>query len=153
MIYGTELYSILEELKAKISKCLDDNELDPINKDFFKLFNALITFLDPSNTFSSNEVRELMLLINESCFSNIQKYNLNEKPIKIDGIKEDSIKEYVKGMKLNITNYKTYDPYFLNSVKSNKSLINEVFVAVKLINLSVSCIFNLIDSSEPSPNY
>jgi len=83
-----------------------------------------------------------MKFLNESCFNNIQKYNLNEKPIKIDNIKDENIKEYVKGMKLNITNYKTHDVYYLDSVKSNKSLINDIFVAVKLVNLSVCNIFN-----------
>ena len=142
---------VLDQLKNKITKELDENELDPINKDFFNQFSALINFLEPTRILEGKEIKELMRFINDSCFNNIQKYNLNEKPIKIENIKDESIKEYVKGMKLNIKNYKTYDSYYLDSIKTSKSLINDIFIAVKLVNLSVIfLIFFLLDSIKNS---
>ena len=79
-----------------------------------------------------------MKLLNDSCFNNIQKFNLNEKTINPDNIKDENVKEYLKAMTMNIKNYKNYDVYYLDTLKRKSSLINKIFVAVKLINLSVT---------------
>ena len=86
-----------------------------------------------------------MNYVNDSLFNNIQKYNLNEKPVNEDNLKDENIKDYVKGLKLNILNYLNSDVDYLETLKKKNSLINETFSAVKIINLSVITIFKLLN--------
>lgn len=144
--YGNSLYEILNKLKTKMQNIYDNTENDPVNKDFFNKFETLINFLKPAKIFNENkEIKSLMQYVNDCLFNNIQKYNLNEKPINEDNLKEENIREYVKGLKLNILNYHNWDADYLDTLKKNNSLINELFVAVKLINLSVITIFNYLN--------
>jgi hypothetical protein len=138
LIYGYNIYQKLNKIKEKFIRLLDETESDTLSKDFFKTFDSVLNFLNPTKVITNEkEVKGLMSFINDCCFNNIQKYNLNEKPINEETIKDQSFKEYVKEMKLNILNYQNNDVDFLDTIKSHKSLINELFVAVKLINLSV----------------
>ena len=138
LLYGYYILQILIKIKEKFIKLLDETEADTLSKDFFKTFDSILNFLSPTKIiFNESEVKGLMNYINDCCFNNIQKYNLNEKPINEETIKDQSFKEYVKEMKLNILNYHNNDVDFLDTIKNNKTLINELFVAVKLINLSV----------------
>ena len=124
----------------------DNTEIDPVNKDFFNKFDTLISFLAPTKIFKENkEIKYLMHYVNDCLFNNIQKYNLNEKPINEENLKEENIREYVKGLKLNILNYHNSDVDYLETLKKKNSLINELFVAVKIINLSVITIFNYLN--------
>lgn len=145
LLYGPTLHEILSQLRNKILTTYDNTETDPVNKDFFNKFDSLINFLTPTKIFNDNkDIKPLMNFINECCFNNLQKYNLNEKPINEDNLKDENIKEYVKGLKLNILNYSNSDPEYLETIKKKSSLINELFVAVKIVNLSVITCFNYL---------
>lgn len=123
----------------------DNTETDPVVKDFFYKFDALLNLLQPVRIFSeSREIKSLMSYINDACFNNIQKYNLNEKPVNEDNLKDEHIKDYVKNLKLNISNYMNSDVDYLETIKKKNSLINDLFVAVKIINLSVTLVNYLI---------
>lgn len=86
--------------------------------------------------FDDKNIDAIVNGINESVYNNVQKYNLNVKCINDENVKE-SIRDYVKGMKMNVINHENSDTDFLDSIKTGGSLINEIFVAVKLVNLSV----------------
>jgi hypothetical protein len=145
LLYGSAFYEVLNKLKAKMISLYDSTETDPTIKDFFMRLDAIIDFLYPVNLFNeSKEVKALMSYINDNCFNNIQKYNLNEKPINEDNIKDDNIKDYVKSLKLNILNYFNHDVDYLETVRKKDSLINELFAAVRIVNLSVTILNNLI---------
>jgi len=144
--YGNNLYENLNKLRTKMQNIFDNTENDPVNKDFFNKFDTLISFLAPIKIFNENkEIKYLMHYVNDCLFNNIQKYNLNEKPINEENLKEENIREYVKGLKLNILNYHNSDVDYLETLKKKNSLINELFVAVKIINLSVITIFNYLN--------
>jgi hypothetical protein len=144
--YGNSLHEILNKLRTKMQNIFDNTENDPVNKEFFNKLDTLINFLSPTKIFSENkEIKYLMQYVNDCLFNNVQKYNLNEKPINEDNLKEENIREYVKGLKLNILNYQNSDVDYLETLKKKNSLINELFVAVKIINLSVITIFNYLN--------
>lgn len=145
LIYGGELYSLLTRIYNLVQAIYDKNDTDPVNKDFLMKFEATINFLAPVNILNENkEISFLVTRLNECCFSNIQKYNLNEKPINEDLIKDDNIKEYVKGLKLNVLKHRNKDVGYLDQIQNKHALINELFVAVKLINLSVITFVNYL---------
>jgi hypothetical protein len=144
--YGNTLHETLSKLKIKMQNIYDNTENDPVNKDFFNKFENLINFLAPTKIFTENkDVKSLMTYVNDCLFNNLQKYNLNEKPINEDNLKEENIREYVKGLKLNILHYENLDVDYLDTLKKKNSLINELLVAVKIINLSVITIFNYLN--------
>jgi hypothetical protein len=144
--YGNILHEILSKLRIKMLNIYDNTENDPVNKDFFHKFETLINFLAPTKIFTENrDVKFLMTYVNDCLFNNLQKYNLNEKPINEDNLKEENIRDYVKGLKLNILHYQNSDVDYLDTLKKKNSLINELFVAVKIINLSVITIFNYLN--------
>ena len=99
LLYGSSFYEVFTKLKTKMQIILDNTDSDPVIKDFFIKCDSLINFLYPVNLFNENkEIKVLMNYINDNCFNNIQKYNLNEKPINEDNLKDENIKEYVKGL-------------------------------------------------------
>ena len=145
-LHGPAFHEIFSQLKKKMNAIYDSNDIDPINKNLFNTLDSMINLLKPTKTlFAEKRIDSLVNILNESCFNNVQKYNLNTKTINDENVK-DSIKDYVKGMKMNIINYENSDVDFLDVIKNKGSLINEIFVAVKLVNLSVNFvnyIFNI----------
>jgi hypothetical protein len=138
LLSGSQFHETLTRLKNKMSNSYDHEESDPVIKDFFYKLEGLICLISPIKTFNEgNDIKSIMTYINDICFNNIQKYNLNEKPINEDNLKDENIKDYVKGLKMNIQNYLNNDVEFLDQLKKKNSLISELFVAVKIINLSV----------------
>ncbi len=145
LLYGPVFHDIFIKLHTKLQSSYDNLDMDPVNKEFTSKVEYIINFLACTKIFSdSKEINKLLSYINDCCFSNIQKYNLNEKPVNEDNIKEENTKEYVKGLKLNILNYLNSDADYLQTIKRKDSLINELFVAVKIVNLSVITLFNAI---------
>jgi hypothetical protein len=146
LLYGGTLHDNLSQLKAKLQFHFDNSETDPVNKDFYLKFDCLIGLLHPVKIFTEGkEIKPLMIHLNEILFNNIQKYNLNEKPVNEDNLKDESIKEYVKGLRLNILNYSNSDVDYLDTLKKRNSLINDLFAAVKIVNLSVIVFFKLLN--------
>jgi hypothetical protein len=147
LLYGPSFHDILSELKNKLSHIYDTNEIDPINKNIFGSLDSLINMLKPAKElFEEKNLDTIVNSLNESVFNNVQKYNLNGKCINDENVKE-SIRDYVKGMKMNIINYENSDTDYLDSIKKRGSLINEIFVAVKLVNLSVIFVNIMINIS------
>jgi hypothetical protein len=144
LLYGSDMFDNLQKLQTKMLQAYDKTDKDPVNKEFYHKFESLLNFLQPVKQFSeSKEIKNLMIYINDCLFDNLQKYNLNEKPINEDNLKEESTKQYVKSLKLNILNYNNSDAGFLESLKNRNSLITRVYAAVKIVNLSVITIFNV----------
>ena len=108
-------------------------DLELINSNLFNDLDVLISLLKP---IENKDIKSLMTIINDSIFNNIMKYNLNKKVIKINTI-DGKLKEYLDGFKLNIQNYQNRVEDFLEELKVKGSLINEIFSAVKILNLSV----------------
>ncbi len=108
-------------------------DLELINSNLFNDLDVLIPLLKP---IENKDIKSLMTIINDSIFNNIMKYNLNKKVIKIDKI-DEKLKEYLDGFKLNIQNYQNRVEDFLEELKVKGSLINDIFSAVKILNLSV----------------
>ena len=142
ILYGAIIHDELTKLRNKMSNLFDLSEIDPINRDFLYRMDSLINFLAPCKVFNDNkEIKALMGGLNETLFNNIQKYNLNEKPVNEDNLKDENIKEYVKNLKLNILKYNNSDVDFLETLNKKNSLINDIFSAIKLINFSVNILF------------
>lgn len=137
-VYGAFFYDILSELKINLNKIYDENDSDPINKNLLTNMDCIINLLKPAKfLYDEKQIDSIVNGLNEICFANVQKYNLNMKTIN-DEREKESIRDYVKGMKMNIISHENSDVEFLDLVKNKGSLINEIFVAVKLINLSVT---------------
>jgi hypothetical protein len=152
LLYGATLYDVLIRLKQKMTTLYDNNETDPAIKDFFTKMDSVINFLYPAQVFNDNkEMKALMIYINDNCFNNIQKYNLNEKPVNEENIKDENTKEYVKSLKLNVLNYFNHDVDYLDTIRKKNSLINELFVAARIVNLSVTILNNLINLTPHPP--
>lgn len=146
-LYGSYFHDLLNDLKNKINHIYDINEIDPINKDIFSCLESIISLLKPTKIlFDEKKIDGLVNIINESVFASVQKYNLNLKTINDENVKE-SIRDYVKGMKMNIINHENSDPDYMDLIKNKGSLINEIFVAVKLVNLSVTFVNIMINIS------
>jgi hypothetical protein len=145
LLYGSTFHEVLSKLRTKMITLYDNTETDPAIKDFFIKMDSIINFLYPISVFNDNkEIKALMTYINDNCFNNIQKYNLNEKPVNEENIKDENTKEYVKSLKLNILNYFNHDVDYLDTIRKKNSLINELFVAVRIVNLSVTYLIIII---------
>jgi len=146
-LYGPQFYDSLLELKNKMNQIYDSNEIDPINKNILSNLDSLISLLKPAKLlFEDKNIDSIVNSLNESVYNNVQKYNLNVKCINDENVKE-SIRDYIKAMKMNIINHENSDIDYLDSIKSRGSLINEIFVAVKLVNLSVIFVNMMINIS------
>ena len=133
LLYGKKILQSIIQLKKKIVAVYDMKDLELINSNLFNDLDVLISLLKP---IENKDIKSLMTIINDSIFNNIMKYNLNKKVIKINTI-DGKLKEYLDGFKLNIQNYQNRVEDFLEELKVKGSLINEIFSAVKILNLSV----------------
>ena len=133
LLYGKTILNSIIQLKKKIVTVYDMKDLELINANLFNDLDVLISLLKP---IENKDIKSLMTIINDSIFNNIMKYNLNKKVIKIDKI-DEKLKEYLDGFKLNIQNYQNRVEDFLEELKVKGSLINDIFSAVKILNLSV----------------
>ena len=133
LLYGKKILNSIIQLKKKIVTVYDMKDLELINANLFNDLDVLISLLKP---IENKDIKSLMTIINDSIFNNIMKYNLNKKVIKIDKI-DEKLKEYLDGFKLNIQNYQNRVEDFLEELKVKGSLINDIFSAVKILNLSV----------------
>ena len=133
LLYGKKILQSIIQLKKKIVAVYDMKDLELINSNLFNDLDVLISLLKP---IENKDIKSLMTIINDSIFNNIMKYNLNKKVIKLDAI-DEKLKEYLDGFKLNIQNYQNRVEDFLEELKVKGSLINEIFSAVKILNLSV----------------
>jgi hypothetical protein len=133
LLYGKKILQSIIQLKKKIVAVYDMKDLELINSNLFNDLDVLISLLKP---IENKDIKSLMTIINDSIFNNIMKYNLNKKVIKIDKI-DEKLKEYLDGFKLNIQNYQNRVEDFLEELKVKGSLINDIFSAVKILNLSV----------------
>ncbi len=145
LLYGPSFFDVLSELRNKMNHIYDSYEIDPINKNIFLSLESLINFLKPAKLlFEEKNIDSIINSLNESVYNNVQKYNLNVKCINDENVKE-SIRDYIKGMKMNIINHENSDTDYLDVIKSKGSLINEIYVSVKLVNLSVIFVNILIN--------
>ena len=128
--------SVITNLSSeKICLSIQTN-LELINSSLFNDLDVLISLLKP---IENKDVKSLMTIINDSIFNNIMKYNLNKKVI---NLKDEKLIEYLDDYKLNIQNYQNKVENFLEELKLKGSLINEIFLAIKILNLSVKYIFS-----------
>lgn len=139
LVYGLQIYETIRSIKARLDVIYESEMQEPCLPSFLDKVNSFINLMKCSNTLVTGEtIHPLMVLLNESCFASVQKYYLNEKPIKDDQFKDETVHNYVKGMKMNILNYNTKDPYFFGELESKASLINGVFMPLRLLNISVT---------------
>lgn len=139
LIYGVPCLDILCTLKNSLQSQYDMKDLEPINRNFYNIIDGFISFLLPVKKFSdSKDMTLIMARVNDACFSNIQKYNLNDQVNK-----EEKRKEYFEEYKLNVKNHQNSDVDFLNLLESKGTLINDIFASVKIINLSVIILYIL----------
>ena len=138
LFYGKTILKEIIQLKKIIVNAYDIKDLELINTSLFNDLDVLISLLKP---IENKDIKSLMTIINDSIFNNIMKYNLNKKVI---NIKDEKLMEYLDDFKLNIQNYQNKVENFLEELKLKGSLINEIFTAVKILNLNVKYIFFLI---------
>lgn len=139
LVYGLQIYETIRSIKARLDLIYESEMQEPCLPTFLDKVNSFINLMKSSHTLVTGEtIHPLMVLLNDSCFSSVQKYYLNEKPIKDDQFKDETVHNYVKGMKMNILNYNTKDPYFFGELESKSSLINGVFMPLRLLNISVT---------------
>lgn len=137
-VYGHRLYSLFWKIKSKLDCLYQSLNQEPSLPSFKPKLDAIVNlFFISSEMESSESIHPIMTHINDNLFISIQKYFLNEKLIKDDQFK-DEMYEYVKRMKLNILNYSTKDPYFLGNIDKKESLLNSIFIGLRLINISIS---------------
>ena len=135
LLYGKIILNEIKQLKKIIVNAYDMKDLELINSSLFNDLDVLISLLKP---IENKDVKSLMTIINDSIFNNIMKYNLNKKVI---NLKDEKLIEYLDDYKLNIQNYQNKVENFLEELKLKGSLINEIFLAIKILNLSVKYIF------------
>lgn len=141
LVYAPQFYDVFVSLRDKMNRTYENDFKDPTLHDFNSKIDSFISFLYPTKLLTqSKEVVPLMKYLNDLCFSNVQKYNLNEKPVNEDNNNnnKDQIKEYIKGMKLNILNFFNKDPNFFETIHTKYSLINGIFLALTSLNISVT---------------
>ena len=69
-------------------------------------------------------------------YNNVQKYNMND-TLKMPNIRDSKLRDYLDEYRLNIKKYDNNDNDYLESFNTKGSLINEIYSALKIINLSV----------------
>ena len=128
--YGNELYETLTLLKNKLNEVYDKNDIEPLNIYLTDSIESLINFLKSID--KEINIKKLINELNEKLYNNVCKYNLN----KYIQINNEKLRGYLYSYKLNILYYNNDDYNYLGNIENQKSLINEIFSIIKIINIS-----------------
>lgn len=139
--FGGLLYDILLEIQIKKESIYNNEMQESSLPRYDAKFSSFMNLLMPCSFInsSSKSINYVMDLLNDACFTSVQKYNLHnfEKPISENNFK-DSIKDYIQNMKMNLLEYRAQDAYFLGDLDDKNSLINKIYLNLRVINTSVS---------------
>lgn len=138
--YGGLLYEELNEINNRKLAIYDTELKSSSLPNYDERFNSFLNMIKPCFLINTNSkaINTIMGQINDACFSSVQKYNLHNfnKPIGENSFKE-SIRDYVINMKMNLLEYKNQDAYFLGDLDNKNSLINKIYLNLRIINTSV----------------
>ena len=138
---GGQLYTEIQRIYNALTELYEIELQEPTVKSYIKKFHSLINMLQCTfiiNT-GSNNINKIMEIFNEACYSNVQKYGLHDfdKPISENNFK-DSIKDYIKNMRMNLLEYKNNDIFFLGELETKGSLMNNIFLTLRVLNTAIS---------------
>ena len=128
--YKSILYETLILLRNQLNEVYDKNDIEPINVYLTDSIESLINFLKSIG--KENNIKKLINELNEKLYNNVCKYNLN----KYIQINDEKLRGYLYSYKLNILYYNNDDYNYLGNLENQKSLINEIFSIIKIINIS-----------------
>ena len=137
LLYGPCIYEALCSLRLKLQNEYDKRDTEPLNPKLFDALDSIIDSLRPISLLeNSSDIKVLLTTLNDALYNNVQKYNMND-TLKMPNIRDSKLRDYLDEYRLNIKKYDNNDNDYLESFNTKGSLINEIYSALKIINLSV----------------
>ena len=129
IILNKKIYPVLKKLNTNINKFLENKDSITLDNKLINALNGLISLL---KVLENSSISNLMTNLKENIYNNILKYNLNEKITTED----EKYKRYYEEYKLLINKYNNDDTNFLGDIYKNDSLINSLYLSIKLLDIN-----------------
>ena len=131
ILLNKKIYEFFKKLNTNLNYILDKIESETVDNKLLNNLNGLISLL---NILENSSIQNIMLDLKNNIYNNILKYNLNEKrPINIE---DEKFKGYIEEYKLLINKFNNDDMNYLGELYKNGTLINSVFLPIKLLDIN-----------------
>ena len=128
-ILNNKIYTSLNKLNSNINSFLDKKDSLTIDNKVINILHALLSLL---KILENPSIINLMKNLEENIYNNLSKYNLKEKKSPED----EKYKRFFEEYKLNVFKYNNDDTNYLGDIYKSDSLINNIFLSVKLIDIN-----------------
>ena len=129
IILNKKVYSLLNNLNTKINSFLDKKDSITIDNKVINILNSFLSFL---KMIENTSITNLMNNLKENVYNNLLKYNLKEKKPPED----EKFKRFYEEYKLIVNKYNNEDVNFLGDIYKTDSLINSIYLNIKLIDIN-----------------
>ena len=128
VILNKKIYSFLNKLNTNINSFLDKKESIAIDNNLINILSSLLSLL---KILENTSITNLMKNLENNILSNILKYNLKEKKPE-----DQKLKRFYEEYPLLINKYNNDDINFLGDIYKNDSLINSIYLSIKLVDIN-----------------
>ena len=129
ILLNKKIYEFFKKLITNLNYILDKKDSETVDNKLINNLNGLISLL---KILENSSLPNIMIDLNNNIYNNILKYNLNEK-IHYD---DEKFKGYIEEYKLLINKFDNDDMNFLGELFKNGTLINSVYLPIKLLDIN-----------------
>ena len=123
------IYYYLKKIISNINTILDRKDSETVDNKIINNLNGLTSLL---KILENTSIVNLMTNLKDNIYSNIIKYNLNEKI----PINDEKFKGYIEEYKLLINKFNNDDINYLGELNKNGTLINSIYLSIKLLDIN-----------------
>jgi hypothetical protein len=128
IFFNKNIYSYLKRIIDNINSFLEKKDSETVDNKILNNLNGLISLL---KNLENTSITNLMKTLNEDIYNNILKYNLNENK----NIGDEKFKGYNEEYKLLVNKFNNDDMNYLGELNKNGTLINSIYVSIKLLDI------------------
>ena len=129
LFLNKNIYSFLKKLFSNINSFLDKKDSETVDN---KLVNNLSGLISLMKNLDNTSITNLMINLSDNIYNNMFKYNLNEKI----NTKDEKFKGYNEEYRLLVNKFNNDDLNFLGELNKNGTLINSIYLSIKLLNIN-----------------
>ena len=118
----------MKRIIDNINSFLEKKDSETVDNKILNNLNGLISLL---KNLENTSITNLMKTLNEDIYNNILKYNLNENK----NIGDEKFKGYNEEYKLLVNKFNNDDMNYLGELNKNGTLINSIYVSIKLLDI------------------
>ena len=128
IFFNKNIYSYLKKIIDNINSFLEKKDSETVDNKILNNLKGLISLL---KNVENTSITNLMITLNDDIYNNILKYNLNENK----NIGDEKFKGYNEEYKLLVNKFNNDDMNYLGELNKNGTLINSIYVSIKLLDI------------------